>query len=97
MCISFHNLLFSGHEHSNVVTEKNLGFMLGGQGMEGNGDYGIPVIDTTNDHVEINYFPINDATGLDMYQQVYDCFVNNPYRNCLHLSRSWLNQTIVSL
>merc|ERR1711871_354039 len=42
-----------GHVHCNKVTEKDKGFMLAGQGMEGCGNFGVPYVDTTNGRVEI--------------------------------------------
>lgn len=41
---------FMGHQHCNHVVEKDIGFMVGGQGMSDfqcGGDFGIPVLDTT--------------------------------------------------
>ena len=63
-------------------------------GMIGSGKYGIPVIDSTNDRVELSYFPISDDAGLDNYATVLNCFQNNILQNCMHLSETWLNVTI---
>jgi hypothetical protein len=70
---------------------------VGGMGMEGCGTFGIPVFDTTHDRVQINYFPLNDSTGVDNYATVLDCFTKQGYEKCLHLSQSWLNVTQAEL
>ena len=42
------------HPHGNIDT----GFMVAGQGMEGCGNYGIPIIDTTEGRVRVWHFEI---------------------------------------
>lgn len=86
-----------GHVHSNLVTLPDQGFMVGGNGMEGTGEFGLPIFDTYNDRVLISYFPLNDKTGLDNYAVVHKCFADNGYENCLHLSTTWLNATFAEL
>ena len=49
-----------GHTHKNNFnkTDPTSGLIVAGMGMEGSGDYGVPVIDTTEDRFRIYYFPI---------------------------------------
>jgi len=48
-CSAFGDKLkyFMGHTHCNKVTETDVGFMVAGMGMEGCGNFGIPVLDST--------------------------------------------------
>mmetsp|Transcript_6123 Transcript_6123/g.9541 ORF Transcript_6123/g.9541 Transcript_6123/m.9541 type:complete len:548 (-) Transcript_6123:442-2085(-) len=78
-CSAFGNKLkyFMGHTHCNEVTETGIGFMVAGMGMEGCGNFGIPVLDSTSASRSnqsspkaaaaaaadglVYYFPIQDA------------------------------------
>lgn len=72
--------------------------MVAGQGMEGCGNYGIPILDTTGGRVRVYYFPIDDkknAEGADNYDTTMSCLKeNNGWRKCLHLATTWLDQPI---
>eukprot|EP00327_Prymnesium_parvum_P011018 CAMPEP_0184383876 /NCGR_PEP_ID=MMETSP0007-20130409/7479_1 /TAXON_ID=97485 /ORGANISM="Prymnesium parvum, Strain Texoma1" /LENGTH=483 /DNA_ID=CAMNT_0026730539 /DNA_START=53 /DNA_END=1504 /DNA_ORIENTATION=+ len=78
------------HPHGNV----NTGFMVAGFGMEGCGNYGVPILDTTNDRVTFFYFPIGDLTGTDNYAQTMDCVTKNGWRACTHLAEKWLDEPL---
>merc|ERR1711871_148689 len=86
---------FMGHTHCNVPHphgHMDTGFMVAGQGMEGCGNYGFPVIDTTDDRVRIWHFEVVSKNGTDSYDQVYQCLSQNEsWRSCTHLAESWLD------
>ena len=57
-----------GHTHCNIPhphAHIGTGFMVAGQGMEGCGDYGFPVLDTTEGRVRLYYFEIANTPSLD--------------------------------
>ena len=98
-----HNLKYvMGHTHCNEVTatdpvtKDGLGFMVAGQGMEGCGNYGIPIVETTKEgRVEITYFNVQDTSGSpDQYDAILKCFEEKGPVNCKELGKTWLNQTI---
>lgn len=79
------------HPHGHVDT----GFMVAGFGMEGCGNYGIPVLDTTNERATFYYFSIVDSSGSDTYDAVFDCVSKSGWRACTHLAVKWLDQPLV--
>ena len=84
-----------GHTHCNKVTEKDTGFMVAGQGMEGCGNFGVPYVDTRNGRVEIVYFNVQDLTGVDKYETIVNCFkTKGGPENCKELGTVWLNHTL---
>ena len=85
-----------GHTHCNKVVEKDKGFMVAGQGMEGCGNFGIPFVDTREGRVEIIYYNVQDLTGADNYEKVLDCFQTKGISNCKDLGTVWLNHTLES-
>jgi hypothetical protein len=83
---------FMGHKHCNYVTETDVGFMVGGQGMSDHdcaGDFGIPIVDTTNGRFQVYYFPIAHASDYDNYQTILDCVQANGVAGCYHLATKW--------
>merc|ERR1712003_432706 len=80
----------SPHEHDEreVVT----GFRVAGFGMAGCGNFGIPVLDTTEDSVRLFYF---DTSDLPKYSKAIECIVKQGWRACTHLAEKWLDQPIV--
>ena len=83
-----------GHTHCNKVTEKDKGFMVAGQGMEGCGNFGIPFVDTRENRVEIIYYNVQDLTGIDKYDDILNCFQSKGISNCKDLGTVWLNHTL---
>merc|ERR1711918_331645 len=72
-----------GHTHCNVPHPHghvNTGFMVAGQGMEGCGNYGIPVLDTTG--VRVYHFEVHSKSGQDHYDEIMACVVPNGWRAC---------------
>ena len=68
--------------------------------MEGCGNYGVPIIDTTGGRVRVYYFPIDDksfAEGTDNYAATMNCLKEKAgWGGCLHLATTWLDQAIPS-
>jgi hypothetical protein len=90
-----------GHTHCNKPHPHDhvgAGFMVAGQGMEGCGNYGIPILDTTADLVRMFYFPIADVNdkGMDNYDAVMACVQQKGWRGCTEQHAVlWLNQSLV--
>ena len=91
---------FEGHEHCNYVTQKDIGFMVGANGMSDSNcvnEFGIAVVDTTNNNFQINYFQLNTAAdaSVDNYSKVVDCInQNNGISGCYSLATNWVNTPI---
>ena len=86
-----------GHTHCNVAHPHgytNVGFMVAGQGMEGCGNYGIPLLDTTDGRVRFYYFPIVSKLGVDTYDEVTSCLSASGWRQCTYLAELWLDESI---
>ena len=86
-----------GHTHCNVPHphgHNNTGFMIAGQGMEGCGNFGVPVLDSTENRLRLYYFPIVAKDGTDTYDAVSSCVISKGWRACLSLAETWLDQTI---
>eukprot|EP00038_Savillea_parva_P010735 m.192410 g.192410 ORF g.192410 m.192410 type:complete len:573 (-) comp18633_c0_seq1:255-1973(-) len=89
---------FMGHTHCNVPHPHghvNTGFMVAGQGMEGCGNYGMPIVDTTEGRVRVYHFEIVAKNGTDSYDATMSCLSQSAtWRNCTHLADVWLDQPI---
>lgn len=88
-----------GHTHCNEVVKNATGFMVAGQGMEGCGNFGIPVLDTTGDKAELSYFPLNDLgnRGSDQFDALLSCIKENGFSGCPSLASKtgpWLSQAL---
>ena len=66
--------------------------MVAGQGMEGCGNYGIPVLDTTEGRIRVWYFDVVNVDGVDNYDHIINCITTNGWRKCTHLATKWLDQ-----
>lgn len=88
---------FMGHDHCNKITETDIGYMVGANGMSGCGEWGIPIVDTTSGSFKVYYFLLyiqpglrNNATvAVDNFDKVYNCFRDNGVSNCYHLATEW--------
>lgn len=84
---------FMGHTHCNVPhphRHNGTGFMVAGQGMQGCGNYGVPVFDTSEGRNRVYYFD----TSTDMkYMAVLSCVGTLGWRNCLFLADTWLDES----
>lgn len=89
---------FQGHTHCNTVVEKDIGYMVGGNGKEwsskGEGicenEFGIPFIDTKDSTFSIHYFPISNTVDPDLYDNLISCInTEGSIRGCYHLSETW--------
>lgn len=90
---------FMGHKHCNVVTEKDVGFMVGAVGMSDatgcGGAFGIPIVDTTGGTFKVYYFPIAQANQFDNYDTILSCIKANGVSNCYHLATLWAETPLV--
>jgi hypothetical protein len=94
---------FEGHQHCNQIVEPDIGFMVGANGMSDSrcgGEFGLPIVDTTNSRFRIYYFPINKFSLLhpiqnyDNYDNILDCIQNNGVSKCYHLANLWVDTPI---
>jgi len=90
-----------GHTHCNVPHphgHNGTGFMVAGQGMEGCGNYGFPVFDTTEGRVRVWYFPVTAVAPhfepFDHFDQVHACVQERGWRRCTHLAELWLDEPL---
>jgi hypothetical protein len=75
------------HPHGKVGT----GFRVAGFGMEGCGNYGMPMVDTTENRVRFWYF---DTSSDEKYSAVIKCVTTKGWRQCSDLATLWLDQAI---
>lgn len=86
---------FEGHTHCNQIMEPDVGFMVGAMGMgpsvQCSDSFGIPVLDTTDDHFQLYYFPISkhEPDGFDNYEVTLSCIQDNGVSGCYHLAEVW--------
>lgn len=89
---------FMGHVHCNEITETDVGYMVGAQGMGGCGEWGIPVVDTTGDGAfKLFYFQLftdpgsmnNFTVPTNNYDAILSCFKDNGVSGCYHLAQQW--------
>ncbi|CAE7491601.1 desi1 [Symbiodinium microadriaticum] len=89
-----------GHEHCNKVVEKDVGFMVAGQGMTASapcgGNYGLPVVDTHNGTFTVYFFDIAQLNEYDNFDDIYDCIVQSGVSNCYHLATVWSDVPLIS-
>jgi hypothetical protein len=91
---------FMGHKHCNIITEPNVGFMVGAQAMSDatscGGAFGLPIVDTTGGKFRVLYFPFAEAGKFDeaYYDSVLSCIQQNGVSNCYHLATEWANVAI---
>eukprot|EP00932_Pfiesteria_piscicida_P010996 SRR837773.22052.p1 GENE.SRR837773.22052~~SRR837773.22052.p1 ORF type:complete len:217 (+),score=13.73 SRR837773.22052:34-651(+) len=84
-----------GHTHCNDVHphgKVDTGFRVAGFGMSGCGNYGMPIVDTTEGRVRFWYF---DTTSADALKKVVACVSKSGWRQCTALATKWLDQPIV--
>jgi hypothetical protein len=83
-----------GHTHCNSPHPRGkvgAGFRVAGFGMEGCGNYGVPILDTTEDRVRFWYF---DTSTNDLYDAAVSCVKQAGWRRCTHLATLWLDQPV---
>jgi hypothetical protein len=83
---------FMGHTHCNDPHPhgyNNTGFRVAGQGMEGCGNWGMPIFDTTDGRTRVYYF---DTSTDEKYEAVMACVPSQGWRACLHLATTWLDE-----
>lgn len=68
--------------------------------MEGCGNWGLPMLDTTDEMARLWYFPIvlgptePIEAGDARYDRLLACATAQGWRACTHLATLWLNQTL---
>merc|ERR1712060_799721 len=78
-----------GHTHCNNPHphgQVGAGFRVAGFGMEGCGNYGIPIIDTHAGRVRFWYF---DTSSDELYEAVMKCVTAKGWRGCTSLATLW--------
>jgi len=84
---------FMGHEHCNKVVEKDVGFMIAGQGMTASlpcgGNFGFPVVDTYGGNFTVYFFDIAQVDEYDNYDSIIDCITQYGVSSCYHLATVW--------
>jgi len=80
--------------------KEEIGFKVGANGKAASnyvGEWGLAIIDTTNDKFQINYFPIAkvDPDAYDNYNDIISCIQSsNGISNCYDHAISWANHTL---
>lgn len=83
-----------GHTHCNDPHphgKVGAGFRVAGFGMEGCGNYGVPIIDSTSGRIRFWYF---DTSTDELYNEVTSCVQQSGWRQCTHLAVLWLDQAL---
>lgn len=90
-----HSLKFvMGHTHCNDPHphgKVGAGFRVAGFGMEGCGNFGVPLVDTTDGRVRFWYF---DTSCDEKYDSVLNCVKAQGWRSCTDQATLWLDQPI---
>jgi len=98
-CAELHELgrlkYFTGHTHCNNPLPGNngAGFRVAGFGMDGCGNYGVPILDTTSDRARIWYF---DTSTDYLFGEVIACVQRKGWRHCTNMATLWLDQPLGS-
>lgn len=85
---------FMGHTHCNNPNGDGAGFRVAGFGMNGCGNFGLPVLDTTLGRIRVLYFSIADAGGLNRFDPIVNCIQQAGWSKCTHLADVWLDQAV---
>lgn len=88
---------FMGHKHCNHVTTADVGFMVGAMGMKDSGctgEFGIPVVDSTDGYFKVYYFPIAQYDSFDNYDEVLSCFQEKGVSGCYDLATLWSSTSL---
>lgn len=83
-----------GHTHCNDPHphgKVGAGFRVAGFGMEGCGNFGVPIVDTTDGRVRFWYF---DTSSDEKYSSVLSCVESHGWRGCTNQATLWLDQAI---
>jgi hypothetical protein len=83
-----------GHTHCNDPHphgKVGAGFRVAGFGMVGCGNYGMPLVDTTENRVRFWYF---DTSSDEKYNTAIACVRSNGWRQCTGMATLWLDQAI---
>ena len=79
-----------GHTHCNRMMIRDTSYLVAGQGMDGCGQYGFPVFDTTGGTFRVYHFLVQDLLrGVDNYKEIKDCIDSSSVTACYHLAEEW--------
>jgi hypothetical protein len=90
---------FDGHVHCNKKQgaghKEEVGFMIGGHGMSGCGQYGFGYVDSTGGKLRVWYFEERNASE-DKYPLLRSCLQQHGGQAglCLHLAELWLESDL---
>eukprot|EP01065_Artemidia_motanka_P048451 TRINITY_DN779_c0_g1_i2.p2 TRINITY_DN779_c0_g1~~TRINITY_DN779_c0_g1_i2.p2 ORF type:complete len:482 (+),score=191.85 TRINITY_DN779_c0_g1_i2:64-1509(+) len=88
---------FMGHTHCNVPHPHGhvgAGFMVAGQGMSGCGNFGFPIIDTTENRFRVYHFEVYSKDGKDTYAEKLACIKEKGWRGCTAMADVWIDQAL---
>ena len=89
---------FMGHTHCNVPHphgHNSTGFMVAGMGMEGCGNYGIPILDTREERVRVWHFEVESPGKTSRYDSVIKCIqAAGDWKPCTYLADKWLDEPL---
>jgi len=92
----------TGHTHCNHPLDRGgrkiqnpaehpTGFMTAGFGMSDCQEFGMPILDTTENLLRLWYF---DTASVHKKDMVVDCVSTVGWRQCTHLARLWMKQPL---
>jgi len=90
---------FEGHQHCNYEAKKNTGWVLGSFGYDDSScnQFGLPILDTRNGRVKLNYFDLGDkGTKVSNFDEILGCISAKGYSACEHYATAWLDQPLNS-
>ena len=78
-----------GHTHCNHA-QGDEGFMIGGHGMSGCGQYGFMLVDSTDPAgLSVKYFE-ERSEAKDSFEPILECIQSKGVAGCTHLAETWL-------
>lgn len=77
-----------GHTHTNAK-QGSTGFLIGGHGMSGAGQYGFMLLDSTAADLEVSYFE-ERSEEVDSFDNILACIRLSGASGCKHLAQQWL-------
>ena len=97
-CQKYGNRLkyMDGHTHCNYIQEvdksvpngETLGYMIGGSGMSGCGQFGFEYVDSTNGEMKIYYFELENENR-SRSEEILNCLESKGVSNCTELATVW--------
>jgi hypothetical protein len=82
-----------GHTHCNYVQEKDVGFMIGGSGMQGCGQFGFEYVDSTGGELQIYYFELERVNTTSRSDEILNCIEEKGVSECTSLATIWFDSS----